>query len=414
MSENFTTHQIITKLDNNTAGRAVPIAFLTDAPPYLAGGHGCHVLSYNLISFLKPFIRLVITRRMRRSVSQKQIKSALEVPSVFYPDLSSAPSYRFLSMLKSLGEVALARLWSKRICHKIVKSGARRIFACCGADPWFLWVIEFFKRYSNLPVDVYLVDEFESSALLNGQVNFAKTVAGWEKRILPEADRVFAISKGFVEHLKNKSGLKNCHWLPIPIPLEGDKIRYIPPSFTNETKKIAYFGAVNPLYVGGIKDILENIRILNAKKTDSKYRLVIMSYTEPETVFSQIGAPADFEFLHKADIETCRKIMSESLAIFMPYTFEQKHRIMVSTSFPSRLAETIKIGRPLLVYGPDYASLPCYFKENNLNFVVTDRMKLADALQNMEKYDNPDTINGYETILKKYHSAEALKNILNY
>ncbi|MGB9601418.1 MAG: hypothetical protein ACPMAG_01355 [Limisphaerales bacterium] len=410
----------------STGKRVDPIAFLTDAPPYLDGGHGCHVLSFNLISALKQHIRIVITRRMRRSVSLSKIRDSLHCKTLFYPDLSLLPSFRFLSRIKSYAEISLFQIWIRRAADEIINSGAKRIFACCGADPFFLWVVEFVRRYSKLPVDLYLVDDFESSAILNGMEDFAKTVADWERKILPKADRVFTISKGFAEHIQKKLGLENCQWLPIPILTAEQGLKYKPLT-SNIERPISYFGAVNPLYVEEIRVLIDQIRSLNrksiklhnSKQKISNYgiewtptRLVIMSYTEPEVVFRELGEPTDYIFLHRADSEQCRKIMGESLAIFMPYTFRSDLRTMVSTSFPSRLAETIKIGRPLFVYGPDYASLPRYFIENQLDIVVTDKLQLSSALRDIHKFDNPETISRYESVILKYHSSEALGNIL--
>ncbi|MGC8743287.1 MAG: hypothetical protein ACP5T0_05350 [Verrucomicrobiia bacterium] len=416
----------IIETKNSPERRLEPIAFLTDAPPYLDGGHGCHVLSFNLIQVLKPYIRVVITRRMRRSVVLSKISENTGCNTLFYPDLSLLPSLGFLSNTKSFAEIGLFRVWIKRAAAKILESGAKRIFACCGADPFFLWVVEYMRLHTRLPVDIYLVDDFESSAILNGKPDFAKTVAYWEKTILKNADRIFTISKGFAEHIQDKLGLNNCRWLPIPILSDEQGIKYKPLS-QNSGKKIAYFGAVNPLYLDEIRVLIQKIRMLNqetaglngtngksiiSNTASPRYRLVIMSYTEPEIIYNELGKSEDFEFLHRASSEQCRKIMEESLAIFMPYTFRKELETMVSTSFPSRLAETIKIGRPLLVYGPRYASLPRYFIENNLNIVQTDGVRLTDSLKKIVEYDNPQTINQYECVIYKYHSPQAIMNVL--
>jgi hypothetical protein len=68
-----------TKEDDNLP----PIAFMTDAPPLVKGGYGCHVLSYNLISALKPVVPAVITRRMRKQITYKEVKDGVGVPIFF-------------------------------------------------------------------------------------------------------------------------------------------------------------------------------------------------------------------------------------------------------------------------------------------------------------------------------------------
>ena len=397
-----------TKEDDNLP----PIAFMTDAPPLVQGGYGCHVLSYNLISVLKPAVSAVITRRMQKEITYKEVKDCVGVPTFFYPDLSAIPSKKIIAGIKSVVETTLACLWSKRICKKISESGAKRIFACCGADPYFLLVIDSFRKNSNLPIDVYLVDDFASSAILNGYPELAEKISRWERQVLTKVDRVFTISKGFAEHLKEKHNI-NCRWLPIPILVPDNKLRYHKPtSFKDGVKTITYFGAVNPLYSGGIKTLLKEISSFNSQNSTNKFRLLIMTYTEPAVVIRELGEQVDYEILHKAEINQCRKIMMESAAIFLPYTFENPHQVMVATSFPSRFAETLPIGRPLLVYGPSYASLPRHFKENNLQICVTEESGLGRALKTIKQFDNPNTIEAYEQNLIRYHSPQSIKNIL--
>ncbi|HON08952.1 MAG TPA: hypothetical protein PLW02_12720, partial [Verrucomicrobiota bacterium] len=295
-----------------------PIAFMTDAPPLAQGGYGCHVLSYNLISALKPAVRAVITRKMQKWIVCNEVKDGVGIPTFFYPDLSAIPSKKIITGLKSFVENGLAYLWSKSISKKIKQLGIKRIFACCGADPYYLWVIDSFRKNSNLPVDVYLVDDFESSAILNGQLKLAKKIIEWEKQVLTKADRVFTISKGFAEHLKEKLGI-SCKWLPIPIVVPDNKLQYHKPSsFKDGVKTIAYFGAVNPLYTGGIKSLLKEISSLNSQNSANKFRLLIMTYTEPDVIVRELGERVDYEILHRAEINQCRKIMMESAAIFLP------------------------------------------------------------------------------------------------
>lgn len=399
--------------DFSRDGKSMRIAFLTDAPPLADKGHGCHTLSRNLISHLKQFVAVVITRRMRRNLTFDEIRSATGLETLFYPDLAILPER--LGEVKSRLEILLARAAVSKIARKIKELGVARLFACCGADPWFLWIIEMFQKATGLPTDVYLVDDFESSAILNGNLKFAEKAAAWERRILSRVGRVFAISKGFCERIEAKTGIKSA-WLPIPIPLPNGGIRYRPHSHDEKCGtplEIAYLGAINPLYTGAILDLLEAIGKIN-KTGRRKMRLSIMSYTEPEVIKRQLGDELDYDYFHKMPIEECRKRLEKSWLIFMPYTFEKAHSVMVSTSFPSRLAETLRCGRPLLVYGPQYASLPRYFKETGANICVMDKSLLLEALTYAEKYDNPETIKTYEKIARENHSESALVGILGF
>lgn len=395
---------------NTIKDRSPAYAFLTDAPPLLKGGYGCHILSYNLISHIRPLVKCVITRRLRSDVQKSDIINLFNLPVYFYPDASFLHCPEKLHYIKSIYEILLSRLWTPLITREIKKSTANRLFACFGADPWFLWTTEFIRKTTNLPLDVYLVDEFEASAILNNRLRLSRKIQVWEKKLLSKADRIFTISQGFSEHLKSKLGL-NASWLPLPIP--ECNIQYKP--FIKkqpDIREITYFGAVNPLYTGGIKDLVEELSRFNSANYPYKLKLLIMTYTPKAAVEEYIGKSEYVEILTNLPIEECRERMTKSWCIFLPYTFEDKHRLMVSTSFPSRLAEVISIGRPLLVYGPQYATLPAYFKINNLALCVTEKSNLAKILTEIENYDNPTTISDYNNVLKLYHSANNILKLL--
>lgn len=395
----------------NTEGWTTKIAFLTDAPPLAGKGHGCHTLAFNLISHLKPFINVVITRRMRRTLTRDEIKNAAGVDTLFYPDLPFFPQ-RF-EHLKWRIELLLVRCVVGGIARKLKRIGVRRLFACCGADPWFLWIIKTFQSATKLPVDVYLVDDFESSAILNGNPTFAEKAKEWERRILPNVSRVYTISKGFCERIESRIGVKSV-WLPIPIPMPEERIQYRQyPYWDNPDKplEITYLGAINPLYTGAIRDLLDVLDSVN-KEAERKVKLTIMSYTEPDVVKRELGESPHYDYFHRLPIDECRRRLENGWLIFMPYTFAKEHSTMVQTSFPSRLAETICRGRPLLVYGPPNASLPRYFREQNAHICVTEKESLREALESAVEFDNPNTIGVYDRIVREYHSPQALAKIL--
>jgi len=61
---------------------------LADAPPLEEGGHGGHILAWNWIESVGAGLKLVVTRRFNGRMSKAEIGRNLEVPSLFYPDLS--------------------------------------------------------------------------------------------------------------------------------------------------------------------------------------------------------------------------------------------------------------------------------------------------------------------------------------
>jgi len=254
---------------------------------------------------------------------------------------------------------------------------------------------------------VYLVDDLEESARQAGQPVLARWTRMRERRLLRSADRVFAISPGYTEHLRAKYG-KRAEWLPLPFPT--DKVTPHPwRPRERGVREIAFLGAVNDLYLAPLRDLLRTIQVWNRDNVDHPLRLVLMTYSSPRLVERELGRSENLETIHRASDAECRERLARSWVIFLPYSFEAEHRLMVSTSFPSKLAESLPAGRPLLVYGPAYASLPRYFRENGLPLCVTDPGQLLAVLRTIESQDHDALIRQYQAVLDRYHSPAALQ-----
>jgi hypothetical protein len=383
---------------------------LTDAPPLRTGGHGCHVLAWNWLQAMRDQVVLVVTHRLNPTLSLRAIAAGLGVPSAFFPDLCSLRCPRSLRTPKLMLELMLFRAALPRVARRIRASRAERVFALFGGAPWFLSIAGAVAGATGLPLDVYLVDDLEESARQAGQPVLARWTRTRERRLLLNAARVFAISPGYTEHLLAKYG-KRAEWLPLPFPT--DKVSPHPYRPRDRgAREIAFLGAVNHLYLAPLRDLLRAIQVWNRDSDEDPLRLVVMTYSSPRLVERELGRSEDLEIIHRASDIKCRERLARSWAIFLPYSFEPEHRLMVSTSFPSKLAESLPAGRPLLVYGPAYASLPRYFLENDLPLCVTDPGQLLAALRAVESYDDDALIQRYQAVLDRYHSPAVLRNRL--
>jgi hypothetical protein len=137
-----------------------------------------------------------------------------------------------------------------------------------------------------------------------------------------------------------------------------------------------------------------------------------LTYTEPSWVKKELGEFSDWEIRYRISTEERKRAMEQCWAVFLPYSFEDSVRVLVSTSFPSRLSECMTAGRPLLVYGPSYATLPSYFVANGLPVCVQSRTELKTAFRELEHVDSAGLIVKYEAALLRYHSKEAIRAML--
>jgi hypothetical protein len=312
--------------------------------------------------------------------------------------------------LKSLCEAVLVYRESSRLCKAARAAGANRIFAFFGGNAFFLYVTAMIARKSRLPLDVYLVDDLEESCRLDGQPFLARWARWLERRVLRRADRVFVISPGYADHLRAKYGIA-AQWLPIPFSEERLVYQPFAPQ-SPDIREIVFFGAINGLYLGALRDFLRVVTEWNEEGNPFKIKVVILTYGTPELTARQLSGLGNWELRYRRSTEECRGTMRNSWAIFLPYSFEESVRVMVGTSFPSRLSECMTAGRPLLVYGPAYATLPRYFLANGLAVCVQSRPELKTALRTMEQVDSAGLIVKYQAALMRHHSKEAIQALL--
>jgi hypothetical protein len=394
----------------STSLRIPHYVLLSDAPPLKEGGHGCSVLAWNWMDAVGSELKFVVTRRLNSGLSAKEIAADFNVPSVIYPDLSRLLIPARVNWIKSVAEVLLFALWMPYICSRVRASGADRVFAFFGGGTWFLFIAKWLAAWSKLPLDIYLVDDLEESARLARQTYVAKLARWLEPKVLGRADRVFTISLGYAEHLRAKYGIE-AEWLPVAIRQEFITRRAYERQ-DPDVRRIAFIGAVNPLYLGALKDLLQLIEEWNAENQTFGISLLILTYTSMGYVKAELG---DSKFL-EVRFRPCRREFEQRLqsswAIFMPYSFSPDVRLMVSTSFPTKLVDCFPAGRPIVVYGPPYGSVPRYFETNQLPLCANSLSGLKAVLRDVEGHDTLALMQSYQAVIQRLHSPSRLRAIL--
>jgi hypothetical protein len=383
---------------------------LTDAPPLRQGGHGCHVLSWNWLQAMTGNVRRVITHRLNRFLSARRIAAELPVPSTLYPDLCDLPWPGRLATLKIPGEWAAFLCSLPGIRRDIRESGADRLFAFFGGNMSFLFIVRCAAAAARLPLDVYLVDDLEESARLRGHPLQAWWARRAEARVLRQADRIFTISPAYAEHLSAKYGVP-ATWLPIAI--NSGSLRHQPfEPAQPDVRRLTFIGAVNALYEEALRDCLRAIEEWNAADRPYQLRLLLLTYSGREYLERALGNSAALEVVYRPPPDEFDRLLRQSWALFLPYSFAAEVRTMVRTSFPTKLVDCLPVGRPILVYGPPDASLPRHFRENGLPVCVSRREDLSGALRGLERYDSVDTIKLYDSTMNRLHSARHLRSLL--
>jgi glycosyltransferase involved in cell wall biosynthesis len=380
--------------------------FYTDAPPLLEEASGNHGIAVQILHSIHERLAFIITRKFRRSISREVIhKACTDTRLVLHPDVSGYGIKKISPLLGSILDFLIFAIWI--FFSKDIRSKEKDWFILCGANCWFLLHILLLQKL-RISTHIYLVDEIEASA----QYQQSKWVQLWIRPtlalVLKNSPSVFAISEGFVDYLKCEFQCKAV-WLPLP-----SKNPPVAPTIIQSknilTRNIVFLGALNSLYLTALKDLYEEISEFNAKSTTGlPWKLEILSYCPPDALLPLF--PDQKHVIFHQNLPTKERVvrMSRALACFLPYSFSESERIMVTTSFSCKILEYFASGSPVLVYGPNYASIPRYFIKENLPICTTTRDELRQALHDLDAVRNSNYLAKYQTIWEKYHSLSSFR-----
>jgi hypothetical protein len=391
----------------------VPVSyfFLTDGPPLRENAFGNHAIAANLIVVMQAEFKLVISRRLRRRVRWREVQDASAVPVLLYPD-AAILGFRAISQGASeLLDISGAALATFPVRRRAKELRPRRFFVLVGGNGWFLVAVWLMMRATGLPFDIYLVDDLEDSAVLWRQVVLRRLIRTLEGNVLRRAARIFCISKGYAEHIARKYGV-TASWLPVPIVTSALTHRPYRPS-QPDLRRIVFVGSgITPLYLTALVDCYQAIQERNARCGDYRLQLLVITIAAAQPLVDRLPNTDDLVTLVQPPRAELQRCCEQGWATLLPYSFDSSVRKLVSTSFSSKLSDSFRAGRPVLVYGPSDASIPRYFRETGLPLCATSREELSLALDSIERYDSPELVTQYAAVWSRYHSPSAVRETI--
>lgn len=382
--------------------------FYPDGPPIQHGGHANHSIAWSWSQAMAKHTTLVVTRRYQRKINLHSIEETIGVPITFYPDFSLIGLRRISDLLRYCLDTLLFMACLPRLLGAIRRGGANRIFAfpsgscVCLFNEWLL------GRLSGLPVDVYLVDDLEALAVMSQQHFIARVTRWTEAKLLPRFSKVYTLSKGHAEYLRAKYDIQP-EWLPLVI--RAKEIAYAPPPAPGEARSIGFCGSTSPLYREALHELAQVVAHLN-QTTPHRYRISLFTVGLPSDFESIFPDPSVVDVFIGLPNEQIVARLRQNYATFLPYSFSESLKVMVSTAFSCKTAEYFAAGRPIMVYGPAYSSISRHFLDNDLPLVETTKGNLEGLIAGVDAVDNPALIARYREVVQEYHSPEALRKRL--
>lgn len=198
----------------------------------------------------------------------------------------------------------------------------------------------------------YEMDEWRAAAARRGRLA-REGEARLHGPILRLSSHIFAISDAMRDRLEMRSGR------PVSVLASSATMlaaRYETLGGECSTKKVVLFlGAVYDAQVDAVSNVMKAVEITQG--SDPEWLLVIHS-GQPETEIRQMGLTSKSVLVRPfARGGELAEAISSADVLLLPYSFRPEMREIVSTSYPTKAADYLASGVPVLVHAPNYSTI---------------------------------------------------------
>jgi glycosyltransferase involved in cell wall biosynthesis len=287
--------------------------------------------------------------------------------------------------------------------------------------PWspFFVAAFFIHKLTRIPLHVYVMDD------PLGMSSFSWTQSliyrALMPRILRAAKTVWGVSAYTCENLQQRFGVP-C--LPLLPPVDVEDFRHAcqarPESqrdAQDESIRIVYTGSVYAAQLDALKALVDALNGDQRHQGTSGRPVRLTLYTDRSRESLQsmglYGPAVHSSFVNSREIP---RVLASADILFLPFSFLPENEHITRTSFPTKIAEYLAGGVPILVHAPAYATVTRYCRENHCALVVDepDPAKLLAAVSALyfDRKLKEDLSTQGVAVARKNHERAALASRL--
>ena len=359
------------------AAPAVNLLYICEFPP--CNYHGGAILMHRLLKDYPPDRIVVFTTKSGLQASP--VPDRLTCRHVAFPSARGSRSL-WLSRAKQLINWAVL-LWVSLIAVLTIKR--RRIGVILAVlQGWFCFAAAAVGRLTGAPYVMVVHDDFICRTTWFSKY-ILKPLTGM---VLRRATHIYAVSPAMQRLILSEFGARSEVQWPAT---EADRTSEGSRTHTNndDGPVILFAGGLSHAVDDGL-DLLASL-ISSGKLKDygiPKIRFHLHTpLTEEERRARGWDHPDILNLGWVAQTEV-PKLLGSADILFLPYSFRQGSRHMVETAFPSKTADYLAAGKPIVVIGPLYSTLVQYASEEGFAEVVTELNvdTLAQAIQRIIQF----------------------------
>lgn len=258
--------------------------------------------------------------------------------------------------------------------------------------PWnaFFVAAYFIHRVTRLPLHVYMMDDPA------GAPSYPWWKAMFYRALMPRivraASRVWCVSRYMAEDLRQRYGVEAQELLPLLdvaafAAQAGEK-----PARQDGEARIVYTGAIYGAQLDALQNlvsVLDGVRLIGPQGRREVSLYLYTSQPEPLLEKMKLAGPrVQRAFVPLAEMPC---VLSEADVLFLPFSFDEKMRHVIETSLPTKLAEYLASGVPILVHAPPYSTVARYCRESGCA-VVVDKLDAATLRAALERLLSDDEL----------------------
>jgi glycosyltransferase involved in cell wall biosynthesis len=229
----------------------------------------------------------------------------------------------------------------------------------------------FIHKISGVPIYLYVMDDPAGARRADGSQPLLYRLL--MPRLLRACKRVWGVSGGMCEHFAQAYGVKCWPLLPLLDLDEFQKGSSPRTDRSNGSFHIVFTGSIYSAQVDAVRRL---VRVVNEDfcidgRPKINVRLTLYTLASPGALkqMGLIGRNVHQDAVEHRDIAG---VLFEADVAFLPLSFEPDMRHVVETSLPSKIAEYLAAGLPILVHAPPSSTVARYCREQNCGLVVDE------------------------------------------
>ncbi len=249
--------------------------------------------------------------------------------------------------------------------------------------PWdhFTIAAYFIHKLTGRPIYMYVMDDPAGRRRFAGFQPMAYALL--MPRVVRACKRVWGVSDGMCEYFERTYGIKCLPLLPL-VDIETFGRRSARgPVRVDDTFHIIYTGAIYGAQLDAVRRLVHVVDRESDRNQGTQMKLQLTLYTSlPAEALEQMGLAGKGVRRDEVKPEDIASVIAEADVAFLPLSFEPEMRHVVETSLPSKIAEYLASGVPILAHAPSYSTVARYCRGHGCGLVVDEPNEdaLRDAL----------------------------------